>query len=65
MNNIKIIKFQYIGTFVYYKNVDFDEMELTYFESVANRLQIPFTEALLDPFFYHKLRLENINHIMI
>lgn len=58
MNNIKIIKFQFIGTFVYYKNVDLDEMELTYFESVANRLQIPFTEALLDPFFYHKLRLE-------
>lgn len=55
MNKIKL---QFIGTFIYYKKIDLDDMELNYFHVVANRLQIPFNEALLDPFFYHSLRLE-------
>lgn len=55
MNKIKL---QFIGTFIYYKKIDLDDMELNYFHVIANRLQIPFNEALLDPFFYHSLRLE-------
>lgn len=58
MNNFLKIKIQLIGSFIYYKNIDLDNLEYTYFESIANRLQIPLKEALLDPYFYHLLRLE-------
>lgn len=33
-------------------------MELTYFESIAKRIGLPLNEALIDPLFYYKLRLE-------
>lgn len=55
MNKIKI---QFIGTFIKYKAIDLDAIELEYFRAVANRIGIKFKEALIDPFFYHKLKLD-------
>jgi hypothetical protein len=55
MNKIKI---QFIGTFIKYKVIDLDAIELEYFRAVANRIGIEFEEALIDPFFYHKLKLD-------
>lgn len=55
MNKIKI---QFIGTFIKYKAIDLDAIELKYFRAVANRIGIKFKEALIDPFFYHKLKLD-------
>ena len=54
MNKIKI---QFIGTFNSCIAVELDAMEHTYFESVANGNGLSLNEALIDPFFYHKLRL--------
>jgi hypothetical protein len=48
MNKIKI---QFIGTFIKYKAIDLDTIELEYFRAVANRIGIEFEEALIDPFF--------------
>lgn len=52
------IKIQFIGTFIKYKTIHLDAIELEYFRAVANRIGIKLEEALIDPFFYHKLRLD-------
>lgn len=52
------IKIQFIGTFIKYKTIHLDTIELEYFKGVANRIGIKLEEALIDPFFYHKLKLD-------
>jgi hypothetical protein len=54
---MKKIKIQFIGTFIKYKAINLDAIELEYFKAVANRIGIKLEEALIDPFFYHKLKL--------
>lgn len=55
---MKKIKIQFLGTFIYYKMVQLDSIEKDYFMSIANRLGYTLNEALVDPYFYHLLRLE-------
>ncbi len=50
-------KLQLIGTFIYYKEVELDAIEKEYFQTVANRINSPLKEAILDPYFYYNLRL--------
>lgn len=53
------IKVQLIGTFHYYKIVDLTPIEFEYFTGIATSMGMLLEEALIDPFFYHKLHLEN------
>lgn len=53
------IKVQLIGTFHYYKIVDLTPIEYEYFTGIATSIGMLLEEALIDPFFYHKLHLEN------
>ena len=55
---MKKIKIQLIGTFIYYKEVKLDAIEHDYFLSIANRIGMDLNEALLDPYFYFKLKLD-------
>ncbi len=55
---MKKIKIQIIGTFIYYKEVKLDAIEHDYFLSIANRIGMNLNEALLDPYFYFKLKLD-------
>lgn len=55
MNKIKI---QFIGTFNSCIAVELDAMEQTYFDTIAKRIGVPLSDALIDPYFYHILRLE-------
>jgi hypothetical protein len=55
---MKKIKIQLIGTFIYYKEVKLDAIEHDYFLSIANRIDMDLHEALLDPYFYFKLKLD-------
>jgi hypothetical protein len=55
MNKIKI---QLIGTFNSCIAVELDAMEQTYFETIAKRIGVSLSDALIDPYFYHILRLE-------
>ncbi len=52
------IKIQLIGTFHYYKILDLTPMEFEYFTGIARSMGLLLEEALIDPFFYHKLHLE-------
>ncbi len=45
-------------TFIYYKEVKLDAIEHDYFLSIANRIGMDLNEALLDPYFYFKLKLD-------
>jgi hypothetical protein len=54
---LKKIKIQLIGSFVYYKVVVLDAIELEYFSAIAKRMNCTFEMALIDPFFYHNLKL--------
>ena len=54
---MKKIKIQLIGSFVYYKVVVLDTIELEYFSAVAKRMNCTLEMALIDPFFYHNLKL--------
>ncbi len=51
------IKLQFVGTFIYYKEIELDSMEQNYFDSIAKGIGLSLNEALIDPFFYYKLRL--------
>ena len=55
---MKKIKIQFIGTFIYYKLVNLDSIETDYFRSIAYRLGLTLEQAIIDPFFYHSLRLD-------
>jgi hypothetical protein len=57
-NSLKKIKIQLIGTFTSYIVVELDAMELVYFETIAKRLGVTLSDALIDPYFYYLLRLE-------
>lgn len=52
------IKLQFVGTFIYYKEIELDSMEQNYFDSIAKGIGLSLNEALIDPFFYYKLRLD-------
>ncbi len=54
MNKIKL---QFVGTFIYYKEIELNSMEQNYFDSIAKGIGLSLNEALIDPFFYYKLRL--------
>lgn len=54
---MKKIKIQLIGSFIYYKVVVLDAIELEYFSAIAKRMNYTFEMALIDPFFYHNLKL--------
>ncbi len=51
------IKLQFVGTFIYYKEIELNSMEQNYFDSIAKVIGLSLNEALIDPFFYYKLRL--------
>ncbi len=51
------IKLQFVGTFIYYKEIELNSVEQNYFDSIANGIRLTLDEALIDPFFYYKLRL--------
>lgn len=51
------IKLQFVGTFIYYKEIELDSIEQNYFDSIAKGIGLSLNEALIDPFFYYKLRL--------
>lgn len=51
------IKLQFVGTFIYYKEIELNSMEQNYFDSIAKGIGLSLNEALIDPFFYYKLRL--------
>ena len=55
MNKIKI---QLIGTFNSCIAVELDAMEQTYFDNIAKRMRVSLLDAIIDPYFYHLLRLE-------
>jgi hypothetical protein len=52
------IKIQLIGTFHYYKTLDLTPIEFEYFTGIAKSIGLLLEEALIDPFFYHKLHLK-------
>lgn len=54
---MKKIKIQLIGSFIYYKVVVLDAIEMEYFSAIAKRMNCTFEMALIDPFFYHNLKL--------
>lgn len=55
---MKNIKIQLIGTFNSCIAVELDAMEQTYFVTIAKRMGISLIDAIIDPYFYHLLRLE-------
>lgn len=56
-------RLQLFGTFYLIKEVVLDPMETVYFEKVAQRCGQTLPDALLDPFFYHYLRLDKYQHL--
>jgi hypothetical protein len=54
---LKKIKIQLIGSFIYYKVVVLDAIELEYFSAIAKRMNYTLEMALIDPFFYYNLKL--------
>lgn len=55
MNKVNL---QFIGTFHTFKKIELDKIEFEYFSNVANRLKSSLQDAILDPYFYHHLKLE-------
>ncbi len=51
------IKLQFVGTFIYYKEIELNSMEQNYFDSISKGIGLSLNEALIDPFFYYRLRL--------
>lgn len=51
------VKIQFVGTFVFFKEIELNGMEQNYFDSIAKGIGLSLNEALIDPFFYYKLRL--------
>lgn len=54
---MKKVKIQLIGSFIYYKVVVLDAIELEYFSALAKRMNCTLEMALIDPFFYYNLKL--------
>ena len=55
-NKLKINVFGELWTL---KKVNLNPVELEYYTNIASSIKKPLHQALLDPFFYPKLRLEN------
>ena len=53
------LKINVFGELWTLKKVVLTPIELEYYSSIANGMNQPLHKALLDPFFYPKLRLEN------
>lgn len=56
----KKLKINLIGEWFTLMKVKLNPIEQEYFSQIANRLQQPLHQALLDPFFYHYLKLNTI-----
>jgi hypothetical protein len=54
------LKINLFGEWWVLMKVEFNPTEQEYFTQIANRLQLPLYQALLDPFFYYHLRLNSI-----
>lgn len=59
MTNRKL-KINLFGEFWTLKKIELNPIELEYFSQIALRLKLPLYKALLDPFFYHYLKLNSI-----
>lgn len=57
------LKINLFGELWTLKKVLLNPIEQEYFENIASRLKLPLHQALLDPFFYHHLRLNTIPNI--
>jgi hypothetical protein len=57
---LKKLKINLFGELWTLKKVLLNPIEKEYFENIASRLKLPLHQALLDPFFYHHLRLNAI-----
>lgn len=60
---LKTIKINFFGELWTLKKIVLNPIEKEYFENIASRLKLPLHEALLDPFFYHHLKLNYISSI--
>jgi hypothetical protein len=56
----KKLKINLFGEWWVLMKVVLNPIEQEYFTQIANRLQLPLHQALLDPFFYYHLRLNSI-----
>lgn len=54
------LKINLFGEWWVLMKVELNPIEQEYFTQIANRLQLPLHQALLDPFFYYHLRLNSI-----
>jgi hypothetical protein len=57
------LKINLFGELWTLKKVLLNPIEQEYFENIAARLKLTLHQALLDPFFYHQLRLNKISSI--
>jgi hypothetical protein len=57
------LKINLFGEWWILMKVELNSIEQEYFTQIANRLQLPLYQALLDPFFYHHLRLNSIPNL--
>jgi hypothetical protein len=58
------LKLNIFGQLWTLKKVALTPIELEYYGSIASRMNQPLHEALLDPFFYPKLRLEKMTSFL-
>jgi hypothetical protein len=59
-SHLQKLKINLFGELWNLKKVLLNPFEQEYFENIASRLKLPLHQALLDPFFYHHLRLNSI-----
>lgn len=59
----KKLKINFLGELWSLKKIILDPIQQEYFEQIAARTNTPLHEALVDPFFYHKLRLKSIQSV--
>ncbi len=62
-SHLQKLKINLFGELWNLKKVLLNPIEQEYFENIASRLKLPLHQALLDPFFYHHLRLNSIPSI--
>lgn len=60
---MKKLKIKFLGELWSLKKIILDPIQQEYFEQIAARTNTPLHEALIDPFFYHKLRLKSIQSV--
>jgi hypothetical protein len=58
-NTSKKLKINVFGELWTLKKVSLSTIEMEYYRSIASGMNQPLHEALIDPFFYPKLKLEN------